>query len=389
MLKASWLVAFLLINSASLSTGSGQPTPTLQVGAWGDDASRNNLGVKAQIETHTYDAYPDTLDYFWIGDYLADGAFIQFGYSLQTGVTCLQGGSFQGQVKCLGTTDIIFGSDARWEWQYWPNHALSDFYYQIGPEGSAGTNATWHEYAIQPGPLGTFEFLIDGQLAAGSNFTGSRSTEPILAVAERSPASNVSYPLGPVVFKGLSHFDGASWTESDALIAIDSCGTDAACQLNPYGSTALGDDSFVAGSSVPSSADGALLWTRSYVPLAVDVHPDVRFFITSVSATQTYSGSTRVDVPKNMLAYVSLVDTTTSTPGILGLIGGVDRFEGWEGAVTSRNLTVPILMSSSQDIRAQWTTDLSIPWFLAAALVTILTVSLGLVFWRRSSQHRT
>jgi len=384
MLKAAWLVAFLLLNLAWLTTASSQPTPTSQVGAWGDDASRNNLGVEAQIETHAYDAYPNTLDYFWIGDYLSDGAFVQFGYSLQTGMACLDGASVHGQVNCLGETDAIFGSDARWEWQYWPNRDGSDFYFQIGPEGSAGTNATWHEYAIEAGATGSYEFLVDGQTVANSNFTESHSTDPILAVAERSPASNTSYPLGPVSFKNLASFDGESWRESDALVAVDNCGRGNACQLNQYGSMSLNADSFIAGSSVPSSADGTLLWARSYVTLDVDVHPNVRFFITSVSGTESYTGSVQVDLPENMLAYVSLVDTSTATPGILGLIGGQDHFEGWEGAVTSNNLAVPILMSSSQSLQAEWASDMTVPLLLFSVAITALAIVLSLVFWRRS-----
>jgi hypothetical protein len=384
MLKALCLLVFILVNSALLTTALSQPIPTVQVGAWGDDASRNNLGVRVQILTHTYDAFPNTLDYFWVGDYLADGAFIQFGYSLQIGTTCLKGAIIRGQVNCLGSTEIIFGSDARWEWQYWPNREASDFYYQIGPEGSAGANATWHEYGIDAGQSGTYEFRLDGQVVTDSNFTTSRSSNPVLAVAERSPASsNDSYPLGPVAFKGLAYFDGTSWSESDDLVAIDNCGTGTACPLDSYGSVSLGSDSFLTGSNVHGSSDGTLLWARSYLPLDVNVHPDVRFYITSASGTETYNGSVMISLPKNMLAYVSLVDTTTSTPGILGIIGAQDHFAGWEGAVESKNLTVPILMNSNNSITADWTTDLTVPWLLTMVLGTLLAVALGVSFWRR------
>jgi hypothetical protein len=63
---------------------------SLQAGAWGDDASQHNLGVRAEIRTHIYEADDGTFDYFWIGDNLVDGAFIQFGYAFQPGNFCLR-----------------------------------------------------------------------------------------------------------------------------------------------------------------------------------------------------------------------------------------------------------------------------------------------------------
>ena len=377
MLKAALLLVFVLANSSSLTASSSQQATSVKVGAWGDDASRNNLGVEAQIQTHAYDSYPTTLDYFWVGDFLANGAFIQFGYSLQIGEQCLRGASITGKFNCLGATQIIFASDARWEWQYWPNRYASDFYYEIGPEGSAGVNGTWHRYMIQPGPARTWDFIIDGQVVANSNFTESRSTDPALIVAERSPATNVSYPLGPVAFKELGYFDGELWKRTDTLIALNSCQTSAACPANSYGSVAPSADSVIAGSNVPNSADGSLLWTRSYVHLDVDVHPNVQFYITSASGTRTYNGTAQVDIPEGMLAYVSILDTTTSATGPLGLIGEQDHFQGWVGAVSSKNLTVPVLMTSDRSITAEWTTDATATIFVALGLVIAVTIVLG------------
>ena len=377
MLKTVWLLAFLLVNSSSLTATSSQLSATVKVGAWGDDSSRNNFGVEAQIQTHAYDAYPNTLDYFWVGDLLANGAFIQFGYSLQTGLTCLRGTSIGGEFTCLGATQIIFGSDARWEWQYWPNRYASDFYYEIGPEGSAGTNSTWHQYTIEAGLKRTWSFIIDGQPVVVSNFTESQSTGPILVVAERSPTANVSYPLGPAEFKGLAYFDGETWRLSNSLISLNSCATTPDCPPNSYGSTALNAGVIIAGSNVPISPDGSLLWTMGYKRLDVDVNPDVYFYITSVSGTLNYYGTAEVDIPQSMLAYVSILDPTTSTPGVLGLIGGQDHFQGWEGTVDSRNLTVAVLMNSDSSLKAEWTTDATVPIFVVLGLMSLVVIAIG------------
>ena len=383
MLKAVLLLAFVLSNATSLTAASSQPTTGVKVGAWGDDASRNNLGVEAQIQTHAYDSYPTSLDYFWVGDFLSDGAFVQFGYSLQIGMQCLRGTSIMDKFSCLGATQIIFGSDARWEWQYWPNRYGTDFYYEIGPGGSAGTNATWHEYAIEPGPSRTWEFVIDGQVVTNSNFTESRSTDPALIVAERSPIANVSYPLGPVAFKDLGYFDGEVWRQSDSLIALNTCETTNICPPNFYGAKASGADSIIAGSNIPNSADGSLLWTRSYVRLDVDVHPDVQFYITLASGTTTYDGAAEVDVPEGMIAYVSILDPTTSATGLVGLFGGQDHFQGWVGAISSKNLTVSVLMNSDRSIKAEWTTDATVI-FAILGLLIIAAIGLG---YRKIKRH--
>ena len=377
MLKAALLLVFVLANSTSLTASSSQPTTSVKVGAWGDDASRNNLGVEAQIQTHAYDSYPTTLDYFWVGDFLANGAFIQFGYSLQIGEQCLRGASVTGKFNCLGATQLIFASDVRWEWQYWPNRYASDFYYEIGPEGSGGINGTWHKYVIEPGPSRTWEFILDGQVVANSNFTESRSTDPELMVAERSPGANVSYPLGPVSFNELGYFDGEVWKQSESLIAINDCATTAICPSNSFGTLASGANAVIAGTNVPSSEDGSLLWTSGYARLDANVHPGVQFYITSFSGTRTYNGTAQVDVPEGMLAYVSILDTTTSSTGLLGLIGGQDHFEGWMGAANSKNLTVSVLMNSDRSIAAEWTTDATVTIFVLLGLVIIVAVALG------------
>ena len=388
MLKVLLLIAFVLSNSTSLAATSSPETSGVKVGAWGDDASRGNLGVEARIETHSYDSYPTVLDYFWVGDFLSDDAFIQFGYSLQIGTQCLRGDSIAGKFSCLGTSQIIFGSDARWEWQYWPNRYGTDFYYEIGPEASAGANATWHEYAIEPGPTKAWEFTFDGQVVAISNFTASRSSDPVLVVAERSPIANVTSNLGPVAFSELGYFNGDGWKQSKSLVALNTCETSNACSTNLYGSIASGMDSVIAGSNVPTSDDGTLLWTNAYARLGVTAHPDVQFYVTTTSGTRSYNGSAIIDVPEGMLAYVSILEPTTGTTGILGLLGAQDHFQGWVGSVNSQNLTVHLLMDSDKAINAVWTTDATIPFIVFGLLVIVVTVTVAFELLKMSHRDR-
>jgi hypothetical protein len=383
MSLGGWLIPFLLVNIILFAAPLPQTETTFKVGAWGDDASRNNLGVQVKIETHIYDTPRNTLNYFWVGDDLSDGAFIQFGYSLEPGTYCLRGAIVAGTFTCQGTTESIPNSDARWQWQYWPDRTKPYFYYEIGPSGSAGPNATSHEYAISPSASKTWSFMVDGRTVESTTFPVTPSTDPAFIVAEGS-ATNESQLLGPVRFGGLSYFNGIQWTLVDSLIALSYCGISVACVANQYGAIAIGPDSILAGSGIPRSPDGTLLWTSEKERLLVQVHPGVQFFITSSLGTQTYEGDADITLPKGMFAYISLSETDTSTTGLLGWLGGHDRFEGWTGSVNSRNLTAQILMDSNKSVTAVWTTDASVPAVISlVALVFVIGITGRFLMKRR------
>lgn len=366
-----WLIPLLLLNALFAAAPLQQTGTTFKVGAWGDDASRNNLGVEVKIETHAYTAPQNSFNYFWVGDDLSDGAFIQFGYSLEPGEHCLRGAVLGGTFTCEGPSEPILGSDARWQWQYWPDRSKSDFYFGIGPAASAGLNATAHEYSISVSSSNAWSFTFDGTTVEQTAFPGSPSVDPALIVAEGS-ADNSSQPLGPVRFDGLSYYNDSQWKMVDSLIAASYCGSSVGCVANEYGATATGPDSLIAGFGIPRSPDGTLLWTSQEERLFVQVHPGVQFFVTSALGTQSYYGSADLTVPKGMFAYISLPVSESSTPGILGWFGAQDRFEGWVGSVESRNLTAKILVDSNESMIAVWTTDASLP--IAIFLVVIVLV---------------
>jgi hypothetical protein len=368
---AIYLIPLLLLNAVLASTPLQQTGNAFKVGAWGDDASRNNFGVEVRIETHTYNATPDSFNYFWVGDDLSDGGFVQFGYSLEPGEHCLRGTVLGGTFTCKGPSESISASDARWEWQYWPDRLKSDFYFGIGPSGSAGPNATVHKYAISPSPSNTWAFTFDGVTVEETQFPVSPSIDPALVIAEGS-AGNSTEPLGPVTFGGLSYYTNSQWKMTDSLIAASYCGISVGCVANDYGATAIGPDSLIMGLGIPRAPDGTLLWTRQQERVLVEVHPDVQFFVTSTYGTQQYTGNATVTLPQGMFAYLSLPDTDSSTPGILGWLGARDRFQRWVGLVNSSNLTVRVLVESNDTVTAVWTTDTTVP--LVVFVVTALSV---------------
>lgn len=383
MIQARWFYALLLLNLISIASPLPQTNATFKVGAWGDDASRNNLGVQAKIETHLYDSLPGTLQYFWVGDDLADGSFIQFGYSLEPGLYCLKGASIGGKFTCSGSTDLIQSDDARWQWQYWPNRYKSDYYYGIGPSGSAGDNETWHVFTITPSFSNSWSFVLDGRVVSNSGFNVSHSVDPAFIIAEGNAVQNASTTLGPVEFSQLSYFDGKGWNAVNSLVALSYCGTGVTCIANSYGATAIGSNLLLAGSNVRKSQDGALLWTSGYVNLDINVHPGTQFFVTSALGTVSYNGTASVGIPKGMFAYVALSDTVAGTPGMLGWIGGQDHFEEWSGAVSSKNLTVQLLMDSNKTITANWQTDETIPLILVVfTSIIVVAFVIGIIRMR-------
>lgn len=378
----AWLILILLFNAITVAAPPLQTTTTFKVGAWGDDASRHNFGVKAQIETRTDRTAQNTFSYFWVGDDLSDGAFIQFGYSLEPGYHCLRGAVVMGNFTCEGPSESISNSDARWQWQYWPDTSKPDFYFGIGPSASAGLNATFHQYTIRLNSSDMWMFELDGRTVAQTRFPSSPSTDPALVIAEGS-AGNSTQPLGPVRFDALSYFDGARWRKVNSLIAASYCGISVGCVANEYGAVAIGPDSVLAGLGVPRSPDGTLLWTNQEENLQVRVHPGVQFFITSLSGTQTYDGNADIMVPDGMFVYVSLPDTDSSTPGPLGWLGGRDRFQRWTGSIDSANLTATVLVDTNESVTAVWSTDTTVPFTISLGVIFALGASMVPLIFRR------
>ena len=367
-----------------------QGQPSYQVGALGDDASRSNLGVAVQIQTHSYDSYPGAFDYFWVGNNLADGSFVQFGYSIEPGTYCLKGASIAGKYSCFGSSEQILDFDARWQWQYWPDREGHDFYYQIGPAGSGGANGTWHEYKIVSGSNNSWTFEFDHTPLSTLNVHAQTSSDPAYITAEKSAiSSSLVENLGPVEFANLSYLTPNGWHPVDSLVSFTNCGQSPACSGNPYGIESLRQNLMIAGSGVSRPASGSLLWTSGYSTLAVHVPQNVRFDVSFLSEQHTYQGSTLVSIPKGMYAYVTISTPSVQTAGPLGEMGARDQFEAWTGNINSDNLTIRVLMNASRQIYSVWTTQLLEPALIVAALVGVVVIALVAGFRRRgSSQYK-
>jgi len=379
----------ILVLLTSAATGSAQTQYSPQVGAWGDDASRNNSGVRVEIRTHIYQAHQSDFDYFWVGNNLNNGAFIQFGYGYEPGYFCLKGVLKEDWFTCQGGSDHIGSSDARWQWQYWPDAYRHEFYYEIGPAGSVGMDGTWHVYSIMPNVRNGWTFVLDGQPVGSVPFQWTLSKERAFVVAEKVTSSEPFGNLGPVEFRDLAYLKNGGWHTVDSLFFLKGCAVNTNCSIGiPYGVALQGANHIVAGSEIQTQGTNGLLWTSSYVTLDVRTHSQTPFSVSSVSGFEKFDGEARVKVPKGMFADVFQLRIRVPTEGILGVFGAVDEFQGWTGDESSSNATIRVLMDRDKSIQADWSTNLTTPIEYGEYVFLVLLVVVIVAFLYRRSRRR-
>ena len=235
----------------------------LQVGVNADQSSQGNTGVSVDIRTNIYHAQDGEMDYFWVGTGLGNGAFVQFGYTLEPGNYCLKGKIISGASTCLAYWDTIGFSDVRWQWQYWPNMYGFDYYWGIGSYNSAGSNGTWHTYSIVANGT-AWSFRLNGKEVDHIVFQPTHSSNLVSFIAEKSISSQqYRGKLGPVEFRNLAYLKEDGWHSARTLTAFVSCVPH--CNIpNPFGVAVDGPRGhLIAGSGIKQPVNGALLWTNN------------------------------------------------------------------------------------------------------------------------------
>jgi hypothetical protein len=337
------LLALTIVLTATANTAKAENQYWFQVGAWGDDASAGNMGVQAQIRTHSYGVYPpDSTDAFWVGDNLDSGAFIQFGYAIEPGILCGKGQLVGGKNTCTGRTYRYGTSDAHWFWQYWPGAHGEDYYYASGTLNSAGVNGTWHNYTIAPDVAGGWSFVLDGRTVDRLPFASTTSRSAVFVVAEKVTASSKPGVLGPVEFRGLGYLKDGGWHLVNELYVLRGCGlgTDCAPPI-PYGVDLHGPNDIIAGSGETQSQNLSFLWANGYyltlqVPSAVHV---------TVNATDRGSGLVQLFLPPGKYQLTVPVDVQMENSTRLA-------FNNWSDGSFISNHT--IYLRSNLTIRAEY-----------------------------------
>lgn len=261
-MRSSVVLLGLMLSVHIVSAAQVYGWNTLQAGVVSDQASQSSNGVSVAVRINVYPAQEGELDYFWVGTDLADGAFVQFGYSLQPGRQCLKGEAISGNSICRGAWDVISSTDARWQWQYWPNKYWVDYYWGIGTANSAGSNGTWQTYSIVANANRSgWSFQLNYKEVDRITFRASRSDTPVKFVAEKGFSSQQSRArLGPVEFRNLAYLKADGWHLTRTLTAITVCAPQ--CNIpNPYGVAVNGPGGYmIAGSGITQPVNGALLW---------------------------------------------------------------------------------------------------------------------------------
>jgi hypothetical protein len=330
--------ALMLTFLAMPRTVTAQTQYDIQVGAWGDNASVGNMGVGVEIRTSITPPIGQGLaSSFWVGDNLQNGAFVQFGYDLTTPrYYCLYGEMIGDQGNCLGGFGNLGYDDARWFWQYWPNSAVNDFYYAMGPANSAGPDGSWHLYQIWPNVTNGWNFVLDGKTVWNFNmFHVIKSRDPAYMVAEEvTSTQSASGTLGPVEFRNLSYLDGyTTWQAVTSLSAISGCGGQTPnCGITvPYGITVSGPNEIIAGTGEQLTQPGSLLWPQTFTltvsaPSQVQVTIDGSPYFGGPTDVSFLQGSHSITVPE-----VVEVDSTDRL-----------RFAGWSDGSTELSRTIDL-----------------------------------------------
>ena len=320
----SIVLLLVIADSASTALADTSTGHSLQVGAWGDEASKGNKGVQAEIRTHIYTVDQSDFDYFWIGEGLDNGAFIQFGYGLEQGNYCLEGAILKGKLSCSRGAENIGSSDARWLWQYLPDIS-GDFYYGTGPADSAGLNGTWHRYSIAPSADNMWSFLLDGQIVDSMRVQWTYSKDSPAVVAEKVTSSARFSALGPVEFRNVAFLKEDGWHSVNALYALRGCAANTNCDVdNPYGVSLIEPNHIKAGSGEQKVQSGTVLWIRQ-VSLKIEAPSPIHVWI---------DGNDQGAGPFQQL--INTGTHTISAPNIVQIDSSTKlRFTGWSDGSTS------------------------------------------------------
>ena len=350
-LRGCLLILLLFVLMPSTLVGvfvSAQGQMNIQAGAWGDEASVGNMGVRAEIRTHVYGLNERDLgDSFWVGDNLDNAGFIQFGYQIESpGKYCVSGQVIGGAQEC-SRSETLTDADARWFWEYFPNLKGADFYYGIGTFGSVGLNGTWHQYTITPSAAGGWAFLVDGNQVDGIGFHWTHSKDRVYVVAEKVTTSTSPGLLGPVEFRNVAYLKDDGWHGVNQLYVLRGCGVSQNCGPSvPYGVQLKGPNYIVAGSGADLLKTGSLLWTKRGTTLTIQVPVQVSVSIDNVEHGLGPSVSLELANGAHQVTVPSLVDTGNGTRL---------EFSSWSDGLTAANRTISL--ESDTTLQATYVTQ--------------------------------
>ena len=312
-----------------------------QFGARGGISSEFNNGTSISIETVFPQNFTNGSPAFWVGEDLANGAFLQTGYLVAN-----QTGSYPSactQRYGCGKYQTIKAGQEEWFYEYFPSgYGGGQFFGQIGPAGSAGSNGVFNTYGFYyNSSSGGWNFVFNGNIignvSIGSDGSGPHSP---VAFGEIANASGNATVINPVTMQNFSIYKNGRFAPVSEGYAYIGYGSGSMQNIPvPYGVMELDNrvNYFQIGSGLPKPSNGTRIWSFGY----------------NLSLKSAYGGFSST---REYLAYSRVV---ISVPRILNVSNNtIAVFTGWQGAgygsYTGPDNTTAIAIDSNVSETAQW-----------------------------------
>ena len=254
--------ATFLVVSVLLLASLASAQYWFQSGARGANSAGLNNGASVTIQTVYQNATNGSLG-FWVGESLANGAFIQAGYEI-TNAT----GYYS--TSCGNSTKSVFVSAGvpTWFWEYFmPYSTNSSFCGGIGPDGSAGRNGSFNTYGFRSVGNVWSAYFNNQQVGSINLGTSNSGPNPPSAFAEYAETSSNKWPMRLVEFKNLLFYLGNVSRLVPQAYPVVSYGKGSMTSLpNPYGVREVGNyvSDFQVGSSISNAKQTGTLWQIGY-----------------------------------------------------------------------------------------------------------------------------
>ncbi len=308
-----------------------------QSGAVASSAADFNNG--ASISIYTQAQSPQYSSYaFWIGEHLANSAFLQIGYmvSNETGLTydnCTVSG-------CSSSITLQKGTPY-WFFEYfYANTPNSSFLGRIG--SSYLFNNSFNNFSFNYSPVDSnWHFYVNNNFVGGVNLGSSDSgTDTPAGLAEYANASTNTQYMVPIKFKNMKFYKNNMWNFVTKAYSMISYGYGSETSLsNPYGvqevSNKLND--FIVGSGL-SLAQNNVLWNVGYSLNIISNYP--------INGSGNYSAYSSVAINSNKTIYLNQNKTTRAI--LEGYIG-----KGY-GSYTGNDTNFTVQMYSNIKEYAIW-----------------------------------
>lgn len=343
-----WHYFLFVVFSLAAIANMANANYWFQFGARGGPTSEFNSGASLTIQTIAPQAVSTGAPAFWVGEDLANGAFIQVGYLVVN-----QTASYPSYCSLgLGCTQYenINAGQAEWFYEYFPaNYQGSAFLGAIGPAGSVGTNGTMNTYGFYAN--GTeWKVLFDGK-AVGNVNLGAATSGPHSPVSfgELANATNNGSVVRPVVMSNLSVYNGASFTPVTSAYSYRGFG-DGSQQgvIVPYGVQELEDrvNYFAIGSGLAMPVNGTQLWGAGY-------NLEIKSEYGNIASNTQNLAYSKAAISAPRVAYVNNATRAVFTEWVGSGVGA------YSGPLNSTNVVIESNLTEIAEWQVQYFVDVS------------------------------